>query len=360
MEPIDLSVLNKRAHYRHDVPSRNEFTGRQLLLPRCLTPWKINEGPSFPRICEAPANRLPWELSRRHGFKHADGRISDRMPVEFSLNSGTLHKKAWNFPAEAVIWSVETYPDLHALAWSLFGYCDEHLVRGLSDCVMLKGAFRAIESHASNIPENLRSADYKECIVAYYPQGSRSTRGWLGEVATAQELPASGIIKDIGVFYEVLGQFVGGIIETNTPDGMRHYGHLLGGNTGKWISCDAIKSRDDKWEYYELDQGDARSLNLIGVRHMNKENSYWDELMGDAFLCSDGTVLHSYHFSRKEFPEMPPIPDDWKDGYYYNRIYPPNSPVIPKHVVDSFEREMPAWFYKANEERKAKMQKSVR
>ena len=348
MEPLNLLVLNKAAYGTHRAC--NDFTGRQTLLPRCLKKWMIEGGPSLPRICAAPADILPWELSRRHGFKHEDNRISGRVPVEFTINPQTGGKYGSNFSVEVIIRSVDTDPDLFALAWSVFGYCSEPLVGQLLECIALKGRFRDL-SNNDNTPENLKGSDYRECIIAYNP---RQSCGWLGEVAEVQELPSSGVIKDIYVLYEVVRKFAGGFMETYAPDSVRHWGRLNGGNAGSWISCDAVRGKNEEWKYAPSNK-DGWSLNLIGVRQLNEDRSYWDKLIGDAFLCSDGTVLHSYYFSQKGWGEKPPTPDGWKDGYYHNRFYPPGSPMIPKDIVASFEREMPAWFYKEDEARKARV-----
>lgn len=356
MEPIDLLSLNKTSQ---SYSARNLFTGRQIALPRCAKWWKIVNGPSHPKVCATPADILPWGISKRYGFRHDDPRISGRVPVEFKVDAGTSSKYARDFPIEAVIWSVDTYPDREALSWSVFGHClSECNADDLSACIALRGSFRAIsyQNEHNFIPESLKGSDYKECIIIYNP---RDSRGCLGEIAEAQELPACGVIKDLEVFYEVVNKFSGGFIETNAPDGICHWGRLRGGHVGAWISCDATRGKNQEWEYAPSNE-DGWSLNLIGVRHCTKDRVHWDELIGDAFLCSDGTVLHSYYFSRKEWPEMSPIPDDWKDGYYYNRLYPPGSVMVPKEITDSFDREMPAWFYKEEEKRKAKMQKSAR
>ena len=355
MEPIDLLALNKASN---SYSVRNAFLGRQTLLPRCAKRWRIVGGPTHPRIWAAPADVLPWEMSKRHGFKHADQRISDRVPVEFSIDSETSRKYECGFSVEVVIWSVDTYPDPHSLEWSMFGCSpSKHTVDELSECLALRGAFRSI-SDSGHTPEGLKGADYKECIIVY---NSKRSRGWLGEIADAEELPTCGVIKDFYVLAEVISKFAGGFMETNTPDGLCHWGRLNGGSTGSWISCDALKVKSGKWRYAPSNK-DGWSLNLIGVRYVNKENVHWYELLGDALLCSDGTVLHSYYFSRKEkeWGDSPSIPSDWKDGYYHNRLYPPESPTIPKRITDSFEHEMPAWFYKDDEARKAKREHSTR
>lgn len=359
MEPIDLLALNKTSQSHS---ARNLFTGRLMMLPRCAKWWKIVKGPSLPRICAAPANVLSWEMSKKHGFKHADKRISDRVPVEFTLDPGTSSKDRYasDFSIETVIWSVETYPDREALSWSVFGNrLSEHNADDLSASIALRGSFRAI-SDSDNvpyyIPESLKGADYKECIIVYNPWNSR---GWLGEVAEAQELPSCGLIKDFDILCRVVSKFSGGFIETHAPNGACCWGRLCGGYTSAWISCDATKEKNEEWKYAPSNR-DGWSLNLIGVRYVNKENVHWHELVGDAFLCSDGTILHSYYFSRKEWGESPPIPDTWKEGYYSNRLYPLGSPMVPKYITDSFEREMPTWFFKADEARKAKMSKATR
>ncbi|OGZ06174.1 MAG: hypothetical protein A3C13_01560 [Candidatus Lloydbacteria bacterium RIFCSPHIGHO2_02_FULL_50_11] len=176
--------------------------------------------------------------------------------------------------------------------------------------------------------------------------------------ASTEELPKCGVIKDLDVLYRVVNKFAGGFIETSIPNGVCRWGRLNGGNIGSWTSCDAVRGKNEEWKYAPSNK-DGWSLNLIGVRHLSKDRVYWDELIGDAFLCSDGTVFHSYYFSRKEWSELQTTPDDWKDGYYHNRLYPPGSSMIPKHITDSFEREMPAWFYKNDEAFKAKTQKSA-
>ena len=355
MELLDLSALNRASR---SYSGRNAFLGRQVTIPRCAKVWTIRRGPSYPKICAAPADKFPWDMSKKHGFKHADKRISERVPVVFSVDSETSSKYAYDFSVEVVLWSVDTYPDPHALSWSLFGCCpSEHTVAELSDCVALRGSFRNIsDSDSEYIPESLKGADYKECIIVYNPQRSR---GWLGEVAEVQELPACGVIKDFDVLAQIVSKFVGGFIEGRGPDGTTHWGRLRGGNTGGWISCDAVRGKDQGWKYAPSNN-DGWSLSLIGVRYVHKENMHWHELVGDAFLCSDGTVLHSYHFSQKEWGEESNVPKEWKEGYYHNRIYPPGSVMVPKHITDSFEREMPAWFYKDDEARKAKTQKSAR
>lgn len=352
MEPIDLSALNKTSQ---SYSARNLFTGRQTTLPRCAKWWKIVKGPSFPRICAAPADVLSWEMSKKHGFKHADKRISDRVPVEFTVDAGTSSKYVREFSVEAVIWLVDTDPEREALSWSVFDHrLSEHNADDLSACIALRGSFRAISGsdNIPEIPESLKGTDYKECIIIYNP---RNSRGWLGEIAEVQELLACGLIKDFDVLTRVVSKFAGGFLETQTPAGITLWGRLSGGNTGDWVSCDAIRVKNQKWEYAPSN-GDGWSLKLIGVRHLSEDRVHWNELVGDAFLCSDGTILHSYYFSGKEWSDSPQIPDAWKDGYYNNRIYPPGSLMVPKHIIDSFEREMPAWFFKADEARKAKKQ----
>lgn len=353
MEPVDLLALNKMSNSNG---GRNAFMGRQTLLPRCTKKWRIVKGPTFPRICAAPADKLPWEMARRHGFEHADKRISDRIPVEFAIDAETSHKYAQNFSVEAVAWSVDTYPDLYALAWAIFGYCssDHSAADDFAGHVALRGYFRAV-SESEHTPEQLRGADYKECIIIYNPS---KLCGWLGEVTQVQELPTCGVVKDFSVLYWIADKFSGGFVETHAPDGVTRWGRLTGGGTGSWVLCDAAKFNDQNWKYRS--RGDNAPLSMFGVRYVNKENAWRYELVGDAFLCSDGTVLHSYYFSRKEWGEDSNIPKEWKEGYYHNRLYPPDSLMIPKHITDSFEREMPAWFYKDDVERKAKTQKAVR
>ncbi|MDO8520487.1 MAG: hypothetical protein Q7S52_00010 [bacterium] len=354
MEPIDLLALNKTSN---SYSTRNVFLGRPVTLPRCVKRWTIRGGPSLPRICAAAAEKFPTEMSRKYGFKHADERISERVPLEFSIDSETSHRYTHNFSIEAVIWSVDVYPDPHALAWSIYG-CRQpkHIIAELANCIALRGSFRSI-SDSEWTPESLKGGDYQECIIAYDPRRSHVC-GWLGEVAPVQELPTCGLIKDFDVLAQIVSKFVGGFMEEHLPDGTVHWGRLSGGGTGSWISCDAIRDPVQQWKY--AGSKDGWSLNLNGVRYVHKENTHWHELVGDAFLCSDGTVLHSYYFSRKEWGEESNVPKEWKDGYYHNRIYPPGSLMIPEYVTASFEREMPAWFYKEDEARKAKMQKSVR
>jgi len=327
----------------------NTFVARTNILPACSRKFSITKGPSLPAICAAPATVFPSQLSESMNL-HGESRsalIADHLPVQFTLQGERKRKFGdFTFAVALFVRSIDLAPDLEQLHWSLFGRAQQANQHShFSRSILIRGWFQVIGDD-ENAPPDLRNAAHRECIIVYLPQQGT---GWLGEVAEAREVPTSGVVKDLETFLRIVRQrYAHGFVESCAPDGITRWCRVSGGE-GDSVTFDAKKKDGESWKYYE--QKSYIRLRLVGVEYI-KEVGY--ELVGDAFLCSDGTMLHTYHYSKVVYGDKFQDSASWNDGYYSNRFYVSGSPMIPQYISDSFSSEMPAWFFEAEEARNVK------
>lgn len=340
MEPVDLIALEKTSR-----GERNAHLARTSVLPACSRNFSIENGPTLQAICLAPAHTVPDALAEalnlardsKHHF------IDDHIPLQFTLKSYATAgngRHGGSFAVGVYVKSIDFDPVLAQAHWSLFGPKPDLSNAGewFSDgTILICGWYHSLGKNSEVLGE---------CVIAYNP---RRGTGYFGEVAELQKLPTNGLIKDIEVLWRVVRErYLSGFIESSAPDGVTRWCRVVGGD-GSHVECDAEKKADEAWKYNG--RKEPIRLSLVGTA-LKKDGGC--ELIGDAFLCSDGTVLHTYYFSRAFHGVRFADSALWKDGYYSNRFYLPESPMVPKHITDSFAGEMPTWFYKEDEVRKAK------
>ena len=339
---MDLRTLNQESHRK----DHNAWIPRGD-LPRCSEVFDITAAPALSTLCHAPSNIVPSDMV---SALNLIDRLADmpwterRVPVQMQLcwRKSRGHHLI-KFSIMLYVRSIDLAPAYDPIAWALWCHPAESSGghQPLKNMLLVRGAFIAIiDPHdSSNVPTQYRSGMH-ECLIAYDP---REPDGYLGVIDPIQEVPSFGVIKDITVLGVILNKhYVGGFAEVSAPNGEVHWGRIKLGTHSFVVETDASLRPKKKWLY--AGKGDCFHMYLIGVTPDAKDVPM--ELLGDAALCSDGTILHSYYFDRDTEGRHPDDWEKWRSGYYFNRFYPPSSSRIPSEVISSFEAEMPAWFLK--------------
>ncbi len=334
MEPVDLIALAKSSN-----GARNTHLARTSILPPCVQKFVIEKGPSLPAICAGPGNTVPHELAKTFALPGSDKpQIEDHIPLQFTLVSNKERRDGcWTFPVGVFVRSIDFEPDLAQAHQALYGHpagTNAHMYFP-PDAIVIRGWFYSLQK-TDEVPKDLRKQEVRECIIVYEP---RRGEGCLGEVTTVQELPVSGVIKNLDVFYRIMQKsYIGCFVESHSPDGVTRFGRISGSCYAD-LALDALRRCADEWEYRSLN--DSILLCIFAAEF--KDGAL--EFDGDAFLCSDGTMLLTYYYSPVLLEGRNP-PSTWIEGYYSHRIYPRNSGRVPAHILRSFEAQMPAWFLK--------------
>ena len=344
---MDLNLLNQASR----TPNHNAWLAHGG-LPRCARVFDITAAPSLPTLCGAQSAVVPRELCEQldlAAYRGADW-IEQHVPVQMRL---TWHKQGARRNSEFAVMlyvrSIDLEPELNPLHWALWGCRHNDSLRGL---VLIRGAFQVIGHDPDAPPEMVRGDDtLLECLIAYHPRASIGS-GSFGVVlpTDASFATPSGIIKDLEVLGKVLAleEYQHGFMEVHAPNGEVRWGRIKGTSDRSWVEVDALLLQQ-RWLYRSRER-DNLFLNLIGTEWTGQGNC---ELLGDAVLCSDGTIVHNYYFDRVAYEashgSKSNLPNDWhswRSGYCFNRFYPKGSQRIPEEVTHSFEREAPDWFLK--------------
>lgn len=345
MASINVSEFNCKSSSAH-----NDALNRQVFVPALDSEYfQIRTGPSPKVIASAPTESIDSDLTSLCGLyvrwdpknREMSRLVLDRVPITFRLIDDT---KLAVFVA-----SVDFEPAREPYPEDFFTDGTGH---GLSDSTMLiHGWYVSLPSrHTSKKRVLLAEAMLNRCVIAYSPSGEygNMSKGYIARVADEQPLPRTQVIKDIDALQYLLdAHYKGGYMESVGPTGTR-WGRLHGGlgMVGwQWVELSALRGVNGEWKFKFPRRDEVMSMSLVGIS-FSRTSVERVELKGDTILCSDGTILHTYYFSRAEViaEGATRVPDDWRDGYYYNRFYPPNSPLVPKEVIESYNRDMPDWF----------------
>lgn len=331
---IDISGLNRQSHSRE-----NEALARSFCVPALKECVGITEGPTAKMIGDAPVQIVPDDIARILGLYGGFGEnrvdpahicATYRVPLQFTLDNESS-------PAIGVfIEAIDYHPD-KTLYPTLLDQSEKHSPR--EHQVVIRGWF--IRLHSRNaIEASLKKCKLMPCFIGY-DLGKKI--GNFAEIADVQDLPKTQVIKDLSVFQRVINlNFINGFMESFAPDKRTRWGRVAAFNStcDDSIELSVMRLTSLEWKFPRTQSG--LDINLIGVT-CKKDRKV--ELLGDVILSSDGTLLHSYHFSREkrqnEFPSLvgkAEIPTNWHDGYYFNRFYPHDSVMVPEEVRTSFER----------------------
>ncbi len=336
MTSIDVSVFNRKSNRPH-----NAALSGQTFAPLCGGCIPIKQGPSPRKIVQAPLDDVSDEFAALYGlFEDWNGNLVDgvshlvlnHLPVRFvaTVEEGEI-------TVAVFVASVDFDPKRQLYPPVFFhGYLGQEFSEST---MLIRGWYVTVpERHRLNKEDELSKRPLTECFIVYDPDGGRSGKGYIFPMFDERPLPLTQVIKDAEALQRLVNEhFRGGWMEAHTPDGFVHWG-FSPYSEGDWISVKAIQENEEKWRFQEPDS--AFQINLVGTTLPINGNP--SELMGDAILCSDGTILHTYHFCFKTFEKVPPA--EWRNGHYFNRFYPLQSSLVPRKVVESFYRDMPAWF----------------
>lgn len=346
MASINVSEFNRKSTSDH-----NSALIRQVFLPAVGESYPLRSGPSAKTVALVRATDVDSDIAGlchlfdRWKFGHGTGpamsrSILDHIPVTFTLGDEKETKVA------VFVDKIDHEPDR--------GSYPEFFQDGIShdlgqDTMLISGWYAKIPRRYEQGRNPINRLSLKRCMVFYNPTGH--TKGYLAEVLDEQPLPATQVIKDIDALQYLLdAHYKGGYMESVGPTGTR-WGRLQGGlgMVGwQWVELSALREVNGAWKFKFPRRDEVMSISLVGTS-FSRTSVKRVELKGDAILCSDGTILHTYYFSRAEVivEGAMRVPDDWHDGYYYNRFYPPKSPLIPAEVMESFNSQMPEYFRNA-------------
>jgi hypothetical protein len=336
MTSIDVSVFNRKSSRAH-----NSAVARQTLIPLCGERVSIVQGPTSRKIAQAPLDEVDGSLSKLCGLfekwtennRDLSEIVLNRIPVTFTLEPSEYVTVA------VFVAAIDFDPDRAAYP-SRFFHNYTHQELGKST-LLIRGWYTELPEKYQPRKQTLSGLKLSRCLISYNPLRGRGNgeRGYLMEVLDEQPLPLTQVIKDAEALqYLVNEHFRNGWIESHGPNGRVCWGRISSFDTDH-VSLEALRKGEEEWRFGK-GRDNPLGIYLIGMTPYESGKS--PELMGDAILCSDGTVLHTYHFSRKALNKK--VPADWQDGYYSNRFYPPGSKLVPKEVVESFNRDMPEWY----------------
>lgn len=177
------------------------------------------------------------------------------------------------------------------------------------------------------VPKAYQDGKLRDCVIIYYPGSDRSVFG----VVKREEVHLPQILKGFDIFQAVIHRgYQDGYFEVIWADGMHLWGRLDCGIDQGIIKAKAFKKNEEPWQYSRKKET-WWAVPHKGVKYSLEEGN---SFVGDAIACTDGTILHTY----------------WgKDGdkelvSCYNRFYPKGSMLVPKHVIDSYNADMPQWY----------------
>lgn len=340
MTSIDMRVFNQKSDLPH-----NAVLARQMFAPAIGQTYQIKKGPSRSKTVQRLADDVEPELAKvlrmvKSGFHALNKEFAHRFPAVFTIER---EENEINEIVAVYVESVDTDPDKSV--YPEYFFRSRYSREGYREVMLIRGWYVAIPRSWEETDAKLLDMEPKRCVLAYFP-GS-SDKGRFAEVEEGTAIPETQVIKDFRVLSQIVNAyFRKGFVECLFPSGGTCWGRIEGMSGGHedWVTISALKKFSDAWQFCP----DSREPYLIFLKGSTTyEGSYQKELIGDTVLCSDGTILHSYRFSRTEEVKVNRkggVPEDWKDGYYFTRFYPPGSTLVPAEVIDSFNRDMPEWF----------------
>lgn len=350
MTRIDISVYNN--NHRSDGP-HNEALRRQSFTPKTGKIFWIKGGPSALRISQAPLNEVGSDIAEMlclydnwNWHDEVSRQVIRHIPLEFTVCSVDGDEESLGVYVGAI--DYEANRDCyHKDLWR-----DDVNADFGEETMLIRGWYFHVPKPAQR-RASVTSRELHPCLITYNPKGNRNrAKGYIASIVES-EPPQTQLIKDLRVLDSILGDhFQKGFMESFAPDGQTRWGYdprRITEDDG-WLELGALWDEKKNWRYYHRLDCTPR-IQMVGVSPYRNDSSgvFPSEIRGDLIYCSDGTILHSYYFSQEVAHQelgyfKRKIPDTWKDGYYFNRFYPKNSPLVPKSVVDSFNKEMPDHF----------------